>query len=46
MGQQYLGSALLNKFEGLHVQSFDLPTLLEDSARVNYLVILYPLTQY
>lgn len=33
MGQQYLGSALLNKFEGLHVQSFDLPTLLEDSAR-------------
>ncbi|OCK82922.1 AAA-domain-containing protein [Lepidopterella palustris CBS 459.81] len=33
MGQQYLGAALLNKFEGLHVQSFDLPTLLEDSAR-------------
>jgi SpoVK/Ycf46/Vps4 family AAA+-type ATPase len=33
MGQQYLGAALLNKFEGLHVQSFDLPTLLEDSTR-------------
>ncbi|KAF2230676.1 AAA-domain-containing protein [Viridothelium virens] len=33
MGQQYLGSALLNKFESLHVQSFDLPTLLEDSSR-------------
>ncbi|KAF1814902.1 AAA-domain-containing protein [Eremomyces bilateralis CBS 781.70] len=33
MGQNYLGSALLNKFETLHVQSFDLATLLEDSAR-------------
>ena len=33
MGQQYLGAALLNKFESLHVQSFDLPTLLEDSSR-------------
>ncbi|KAJ4326385.1 TAT-binding protein-like protein 7, AAA ATPase [Neodidymelliopsis sp. IMI 364377] len=33
MGQQYLGAALLSKIEGLHVQSFDLPTILEDSAR-------------
>ena len=33
MGQQYLASALLNHFEGLHVQSFDLPTLLSDSTR-------------
>ncbi|CAI9632268.1 unnamed protein product [Alternaria burnsii] len=33
MGQQYLGAALLNKIEGLHVQSFDLPTILEDSTR-------------
>ncbi|KAF2476477.1 ATPase family AAA domain-containing protein 2 [Lindgomyces ingoldianus] len=33
MGQQYLGAALLNKIEGLHVQSFDLPTILEDSSR-------------
>ena len=33
MGQQYLGAALLNKIEGLHVQSFDLPTILEDPAR-------------
>ena len=33
MGQQYLAAALLNHFEGLHVQSFDLPTLLSDSAR-------------
>lgn len=33
MGQQYLGAALLNKVEGLHVQSFDLPTILEDPTR-------------
>ncbi|KAH8726823.1 hypothetical protein GQ44DRAFT_770760 [Phaeosphaeriaceae sp. PMI808] len=33
MGQQYLGAALLNKIEGLHVQSFDLPTILEDPSR-------------
>ncbi|KAH7078799.1 hypothetical protein BKA63DRAFT_507132 [Paraphoma chrysanthemicola] len=33
MGQQYLGAALLNKIEGLHVQSFDLPTILEDPTR-------------
>ncbi|KAL6705893.1 TAT-binding protein-like protein 7, AAA ATPase [Coniothyrium glycines] len=33
MGQQYLGAALLNKIEGLHVQSFDLPTILEDATR-------------
>lgn len=35
MGQQYLAGALLNHFEGLHVQSFDLPTLLSDSTRVS-----------
>ncbi|PQE32724.1 AAA family ATPase protein [Rutstroemia sp. NJR-2017a WRK4] len=33
MGQAYLGGALLNHFEGLHVQSFDLPTIYSDSAR-------------
>lgn len=33
MGQQYLGAALLSKIEGLHVQSFDLPTILEDPTR-------------
>lgn len=33
MGQQYVGAALLSKFEGLHVQNFDLPTLLKDSTR-------------
>ncbi|RMZ79383.1 hypothetical protein DV738_g3385, partial [Chaetothyriales sp. CBS 135597] len=31
MGQQYLAAALLNYFEGLHVQSFDLPILLGDT---------------
>ncbi|KAI9881678.1 MAG: hypothetical protein M1823_006611, partial [Watsoniomyces obsoletus] len=31
MGQQYVASALLNHFEGLHVQSLDLPTLLIDN---------------
>lgn len=35
MGQQYLGAALLSKFEGLHVQSFDLATLMKDSTRVS-----------
>ena len=33
MGQQYVVNALLHHFEGLHVQSFDLPTLLSDSTR-------------
>ena len=35
MGQQYVSAAVLSKFEGLHVQSFDLPTLLKDSTRVS-----------
>jgi SpoVK/Ycf46/Vps4 family AAA+-type ATPase len=34
MGQVYLGGAILNHFEGLHVQNFDLPTIFSDSARV------------
>ncbi|EAW20078.1 chromatin segregase YTA7 [Aspergillus fischeri NRRL 181] len=33
MGQQHLAGALLHHFEGLHVQAFDLPTLLSDSTR-------------
>ena len=33
MGQQYVVNALLHHLEGLHVQSFDLPTLLGDSTR-------------
>jgi ATPase family AAA domain-containing protein 2 len=32
MGQQYLAAALLNHFEGLHVQSFELSILLGDAA--------------
>ena len=35
MGQQYLGAALLSKLEGLHVQNFDLATLMKDSTRVS-----------
>jgi ATPase family AAA domain-containing protein 2 len=34
MGQSYIGAALLNHFEGLHVQNFDLPTIYADSTRV------------
>ncbi|KKY16443.1 putative aaa family [Diplodia seriata] len=30
MGQQEIGSALLHRFENMHVQSFDLPNLLGD----------------
>ncbi|KAG9234142.1 hypothetical protein BJ875DRAFT_510235 [Amylocarpus encephaloides] len=33
MGQVYLGGAILNHFEGLHVQNFDLPTLFNDAAK-------------
>ncbi|KAF2837814.1 AAA-domain-containing protein [Patellaria atrata CBS 101060] len=40
MGQQYLGAAILHKFETLHVQSFDLPALLEDSSRSNEAAIV------
>ena len=35
MGQQYLGGAILHKFERLHVQSFDLSILYSDTARVS-----------
>ena len=37
MGQQYLGAALLSKLEGLHVQNFDMATLMKDSTRVSQL---------
>ena len=36
MGQQYLGAALLSKLEGLHVQNFDMATLMKDSTRVSF----------
>lgn len=39
MGQQYLGAALLSKFEGLHVQNFDLATILKDSTRVSLMIV-------
>ena len=45
MGQQYLAAALLNHFEGLHVQSFDLPTLLSDSTRSSEAAIVQLFTE-
>lgn len=33
MGQQFLAAALLHHFERVHVQAFDLPTLLSDSTK-------------
>ncbi|KAF4554194.1 ATPase-like protein 13 [Elsinoe fawcettii] len=33
MGQQYLGGALLNKFDGLYVSNFDLSNIYKDSTR-------------
>jgi SpoVK/Ycf46/Vps4 family AAA+-type ATPase len=41
MGQAHLGPAVLHHLEGFHVQSFDLGTLLGDSARVRWLLIWY-----
>ena len=35
MGQQYLGAALLSRLEGVHVQNFDMATLMKDSTRVS-----------
>lgn len=35
MGQQYLGGAILNKLERLHVQSFDISILFGDATRVS-----------
>jgi SpoVK/Ycf46/Vps4 family AAA+-type ATPase len=40
MGQAYIGAALLNHFEGLHVQNFDLPTIYSDSGRVTIPIVL------
>ena len=40
-GQQYLAAALLHHFEGLHVQAFDLPTLLSDSTRVGVEILTF-----
>lgn len=35
MGQQYIGGAILNRFERLHVQTMDLSTLYSQSDRVS-----------
>lgn len=45
MGQQYLAGALLNHFEGLHVQSFDIPTLLCDSGRSSEAAVIQLFTE-
>ena len=45
MGQQYLAGALLNHFEGLYVQSFDLPTLLSDSTRSSEAAVVQLFTE-
>ena len=45
MGQQYLASALLHHFEGLHVQAFDLPTLLGESTRSSEAAIVQLFTE-
>lgn len=45
MGQQYLAAALLNHFEGLHVQAFDLPTLLSDSSRSSEAAVIQLFTE-
>ena len=45
MGQQYLAAALLNHFEGFHVQAFDLPTLLSDSTRSSEAAIVQLFTE-
>ncbi|KAL9101599.1 MAG: hypothetical protein Q9163_003160 [Psora crenata] len=45
MGQQYLAAALLNHLEGLHVQAFDLPTLLSDSTRSSEAAIVQLFTE-
>ena len=38
MGQSYISAAILHYFEGVHVQNFDLPTIIGDS-RVSLVVI-------
>ena len=45
MGQQYLSAAILNHFEKLHVQAFDLPTLLSDSTRSSEAAVVQLFTE-
>ncbi|KPM34063.1 Tat-binding 7 [Neonectria ditissima] len=39
MGQGYLASAILHHFEGVHVQNFDLPSLLVDGRPVEQVIV-------
>ncbi|KAF7556750.1 hypothetical protein G7046_g6220 [Stylonectria norvegica] len=39
MGQGYLASALLHHFEGVHVQNFDLPSLLGDGRSMEQVIV-------
>ncbi|KAG8526872.1 uncharacterized protein KY384_008301 [Bacidia gigantensis] len=45
MGQQYLSAAILHHFERLHVQAFDLSTLLSDSTRSSEAAIVQLFTE-
>ncbi|KAI5465569.1 hypothetical protein BGZ63DRAFT_420125 [Mariannaea sp. PMI_226] len=39
MGQGYLASAILHHFEGVHVQNFDLPSLLADGRSMEQVIV-------
>ncbi|KAF4981927.1 hypothetical protein FZEAL_2359 [Fusarium zealandicum] len=39
MGQSYLASAILHHFEGVHVQNFDLPSILGDGRTMEQVVV-------
>lgn len=41
MGQNYIGAAILHHFERVHVQSFDLATILGDGRVSNSLLVLF-----
>ncbi|PKK43455.1 hypothetical protein CI102_13146 [Trichoderma harzianum] len=39
MGQGYISSAILHHFEGIHVQNFDLPALLNDGRAMEQVIV-------
>ncbi|KAF5234406.1 hypothetical protein FAUST_7646 [Fusarium austroamericanum] len=39
MGQSYLSSAILHYFEGVHVQNFDLPSILTDGRAMEQVIV-------
>lgn len=45
MGQHYIGSAILHYLEGFHIQTFDIGTLLSDSARTPETAVVQMLTE-